>query len=446
MITTRFAPSPTGIMHLGNARTALFSWLFARHNNGKFLLRIEDTDRERSTEENIAVIKNSLNWLGINWDDEIVYQSQREGRHREVVNQLLEQGKAYYCYTSQEELAEIREKKIPFTSKWRDSNETPPEGIKPVVRFKTPREGEVSIDDKVQGKYSFACEQLEDMVLLRSDGSPTFIIAVVTDDHDMGVTHIIRGNDHQTNGLKHKLICEALGWEVPEFAHVPMIHGPDGGKLSKRHGAVGVSEYMEMGILPEAMRNYLLRLGWSHGNDEIISTKQAIDWFNLEAVGKSPAKFDIDKLISLNSHYIKEKSNEELADLILRYDIPEKQRIIKGMESLKQRANTLKELEAGAGFYIERPEFDEKALKIIEESSGVINKIAELLEGVDDWTEDNIKLAVKDFAQEENLKLGKVAQPIRAALTGSTVSPSVFEIMEILGKEETLKRMKNISC
>jgi len=440
MIITRFAPSPTGIMHLGNARTALFSWLFARHNNGKFLLRIEDTDKARSTPENMEIIKNSLNWLGINWDDEIVYQSKRAERHIEIANKLLAEGKAYYCYTSQEELAEIRDKKQKFISKWRDSDETPPECVKPVVRFKTHQNGEVSINDNVQGKVTFACEQLEDMVLLRADGSPTFIIAVVTDDNDMGINHIIRGDDHLTNALKHKLICEALGWNVPEFSHVPMIHGQDGGKLSKRHGAVGVGEYIEMGILPEAMRNYLLRLGWSHGNDEIISTKQAIDWFNLNSIGKSPAKFDINKLISLNSHYIKEKDNSELADLICN-DIPEKTRIIKGMDSLKQRANTIKELAESALFYIKRPEPDEKASKILAESVETIKEIAVILEKVIDWNEENIKSAIKEFANDKELKLGKVAQPIRALLTGSTTSPSVFEIMEILGKEESLKRL-----
>ncbi|MCC7260473.1 MAG: glutamate--tRNA ligase [Alphaproteobacteria bacterium] len=461
-VVTRFAPSPTGYLHIGGARTALFNWLYAKHHNGTFLLRIEDTDRERSTQGAIDAILDGMEWLGLKWDGEVVYQFSRAARHAEVAHRMLEEGKAYYCYCSPEELEEMRAKatheKTPFRydRRWRDrSASEAPAGVKPVVRLKAPLEGETVIDDRVQGRVVVGNKELDDLVLLRSDGTPTYMLSVVVDDHDMGVTHIIRGDDHLTNAARQSVIYDAMGWEIPSFSHIPLIHGPDGAKLSKRHGALGVEAYREMGYLPEALRNYLLRLGWSHGDDEIISTEQAIEWFNLESVGRSPSRFDFAKLENLNGHYIREAKNEHLVEVV----VPEMEkqvghplsrlaylRLEKGMGGLKQRAKTVKELVDSALFYVlDRPlPFNDKAEKILQEGGkDIIRGVFPLLEGVTDWKSEKIEDAVRIFAEGKALKLGNVAQPLRAALTGSNISPGVFEIMEILEKDESLARLKD---
>lgn len=457
-VVTRFAPSPTGYLHIGSARTALFNWLYARHMGGKFLLRIEDTDRVRSTEDAIDAIFDSLSWLGLNWDEEPVFQFQRAKRHAEVAHELLVQGKAYYCYCSPAELEQMREearqKNLPprYDGRWRNRPASEaPEGVLPVIRFKAPQEGETLIEDQVQGVVRLQNNQLDDMVLLRADGTPTYMLSVVVDDHDMGITHIIRGDDHLTNAFRQQHLYHAMGWEVPVFAHIPLIHGADGAKLSKRHGALGASSYRDMGFLPEAMRNYLLRLGWSHGDDEIISTAQAIEWFNLSAIGRSPARFDVTKLTNLNGHYMRETEDSSLADLIQppleqtfhrSLTDEEKKRLIKGMPGLKQRAKTLLELIENANFYIERPSFDEKGEKVLTpDLLNQISLIAEKLKDIPHFTEVETEKIVREMAESLGQKVGSLAQPLRVLLTGSTVSPSIFEIMAVLGREETLKRL-----
>jgi glutamyl-tRNA synthetase len=460
-VITRFAPSPTGFLHIGSARTALFSWLFARHHGGKFLLRIEDTDRVRSTDAAIDAILDGMQWLGLDWDDEVVYQFSRASRHSEVVDALLKNGNAYYCYTPAEELAEIREqakasgKQFRYESKWRTSTEAAPEGVKPTVRLRAPQEGETIIRDVVQGDVVVANNQLDDMVLLRSDGTPTYMLAVVVDDHDMGVTHIIRGDDHLTNAARQSLLYQAMGWDIPVFAHIPLIHGADGAKLSKRHGALGVDAYRDMGYLPEALRNYLLRLGWSHGNDEVISTKQAIEWFNLESVGKSAARFDFAKLENLNGIYIREAEDAQLVELVVEHlkwrhiKIAPigRDRLMRGMSGLKQRAKNMVELTDSAIFYVVSSPllYSEAAGKILEEGGkALLTEIVPELQSLEDWTAVAIEPLVKQFAETKEIKLGKIAQALRAALTGSTVSPGMFEVMEVLGKAEVLERLRCI--
>ncbi len=465
-VITRFAPSPTGFLHIGGARTALFNWLYARNKGGKFLLRIEDTDRERSTNEAIEAIINGMKWMGLEWDDEIIFQFARSNRHAEIAKQMVENGKAYYCYTTPEELAELRSKaeadgkKFRYDgSKWRnlDNPNQIPAGVKPVIRLKAPTEGETVIRDKVQGDITVANSQLDDMVLLRSDGTPTYMLAVVVDDHDMGITHIIRGDDHLTNAARQIQVYESMGWSVPEFAHIPLIHGSDGAKLSKRHGAIGIEAYRDMGLLPEAMRNYLLRLGWSHGDDEIIPTKKAIEWFNLESIGKSPSRFDMVKLENINSHYMRELSNEELAEKAIPYIEKKVQRklsdaeiqlIIKAMSGVKSRAKTLIELADAVLFYIAAKPIilNEKAQEIVsaDDAKKVLQDIINIFENTEPFDASEIEAAIKSYAEESNLKLGNVMQPIRAAVTGSTQSPSMFEVMEILGKSETISRINAI--
>ncbi len=462
-IVTRFAPSPTGFLHIGGARTALFNWLYARHHGGAFRLRIEDTDRARSTDEAIAAILEGLEWLGIDWDGPVVYQSERADRHAEVARGLLERGLAYRCYCSPEELAEMRARAraegrpARYDGRWRDRDPSEaPEGVPPVIRFKAPREGETVIADRVQGEVRIANEQLDDMVLLRADGTPTYMLAVVVDDHDMGVTHVIRGVDHLTNAARQTQLYRALGWAEPVFAHVPLIHGPDGAKLSKRHGALSVGAYRDMGYLPEAMRNYLLRLGWAHGDDEIISTEQAIEWFDLDAVGRSPARFDFDKLASLNAHYLREAEDARLADLVcealagredLVLDETGRGRILAGMAGLKTRARTVAELAENAAFYAAKRPLDPtpKAAKLLsEEALARLARLAERLpEKDEDWTPEALESLVRAFAEAEEVKLGAVAQPLRAALSGSTVSPPIFEVMAVLGRAETLARIED---
>jgi len=454
-VVTRFAPSPTGFLHIGGARTALFNWLFARNQGGKFLLRIEDTDRERSTDAATQAIIEGLEWLGLDHDGEIVHQFSRMDRHAKIAQRLLEQGKAYHCYCSAQELATMREAGIAYDRRWRDKTPADaPVGVKPSLRLKSPLEGEVLVRDHVRGEVRVPAGQLEDLVILRSDGTPTYNLAVVVDDHDMGVTHIIRGDDHLTNAAKQVVIYQLMGWAAPEFAHVPLIHGPDGAKLSKRHGALGVDAYRAMGYLPEALRNYLLRLGWSHGDDEIISTKQATEWFNLEGIGKSPSRFDFVKLENLNGTYIRDADDARLVDTLpefLREGIPlnteTRTRLLKGMGGLKQRAKTLRELADSARFYIApRPiPFNEKALALLnEEAKTHLRALLQRYEALSDWTEATTQELAKQYAEAAAIKLGGVAQPLRAALSGSNVSPGVFDVMHVLGKEETLARIRDV--
>ncbi len=461
-VVTRFAPSPTGFLHIGGARTALFNWLYARHNNGKFLLRIEDTDRERSTDDAIEAIFDGLQWLGLDWDEEPVFQFSRRDRHTEVARQLLAEGKAYHCYASREELAEMREtaraegRPPIYDGRWRDRDPSEaPADRDPVVRFKSPNEGSTTVRDAVQGDVTIKNEQLDDMILLRADGTPTYMLSVVVDDHDMGITDIIRGDDHLTNAARQQQIIEAIGWSVPKVAHIPLIHGPDGAKLSKRHGALGVEAYRDMGYLPEAMRNYLLRLGWSHGDDEIISTKQAIDWFDLDNVGKSPSRFDFTKLENLNGIYIREADNGYLTQLIApiieqktgkSLTSNELNLLEKAMNGLKERAKSVISLADSSLFLIaSRPlELDEKAKKLLDTTAcGVLSRLADRLEELDKWTVETVEAAILDAAEAEELKLGKIAQPLRASLTGTTVSPSIFDILDVLGRDQSIGRIRD---
>jgi len=460
-VVTRFAPSPTGFLHIGGARTALFNWLYARHHGGRFLLRIEDTDRARSTKEAIDAILDGLRWLGLDWDGEPVFQSARSERHAEVARRLLAEGKAYYCYCTPEELQAMRDearaagRPVRYDGRWRDRDpsEAPP-GVAPVVRIKMPQAGDTIIQDLVQGEVRIANEQLDDMVLLRADGTPTYMLSVVVDDHDMGITHIIRGDDHLTNTFRQFQLYRAMDWTPPAFAHIPLIHGPDGTKLSKRHGALGVDAYREMGYLPEAMRNYLLRLGWAHGDDEIIDTEQAIAWFDLDGVGRSPSRFDYAKLDYLNGHYLRAADDARLVELILPRlqrrlggqapDEAARERLLRGMPGLKPRAKTLEELADNALFYVRsRPlPFTEKALDLLTpEARRRLDDLARRLAAIEDWTQTAIEEEVRRFAEEQSVKLGQVAQPLRAALTGTTVSPGIFEVMEVLGREESLARI-----
>jgi glutamyl-tRNA synthetase len=469
-IVTRFAPSPTGFLHIGGARTALFNWLYARGRGGKMLLRIEDTDRERSTKAAIDAILDGLTWLGIDWDGDAIYQYSRAARHREVVEELLAVGRAYRCYASQAELAEMREKaraegrsKL-YDGRWRDRDpsEAPPD-VKPVIRLKAPLTGETVIEDQVQGRVAWQNENLDDLVLLRSDGSPTYMLAVVVDDHDMAVTHIIRGDDHLTNAARQKQIYDAMGWPVPVMAHIPLIHGPDGAKLSKRHGALGVDAYRAMGYLPVAMRNYLVRLGWAHGDQEIFSTEEMIKAFDLPQIGRSPARFDFARLENLNGHYIRQSSDADLlaaleqvlphiqggAELRMKLNtaIPVlRKQLLAAMPGLKERAKTLLDLVEGARFiYADRPlTLDEKAAGLLTAGArSLLGEISEELKAVEPWTVETTEQAVRAFAERRGIKLGGVAQPLRAALTGRTTSPPIFDVLAVLGKNESLSRLQD---
>jgi glutamyl-tRNA synthetase len=460
-VVTRFAPSPTGFLHIGNARTGLFSWLYARHHGGKALLRIEDTDKARSTQAAIDVILDGLTWLGIDWDGDAVFQSERVARHAEVAHEMLAKGQAYRCYMTSEELAAARaaaeKERRPFRleSRWRDCG---PEAAAPdapyVVRLKAPREGETAIDDLVQGRVTVKNSELDDMVLLRSDGTPTYMLAVVVDDHDMGVTHVIRGDDHLNNAFRQLGIVKAMGWPEPTYAHIPLIHGPDGAKLSKRHGALGVDAYRdELGILPEALFNYLLRLGWGHGDDEIISREQAIAWFDLGAVGKGPSRFDMKKLENLNGHYIREASDGRLAGLVAPRLEPllgrplssgEIERLTIAMPELKPRARDVNELAEGAAFLFRtRPlDFDEKAeLLLSGDAPRLLARVYAVLTALDEWSAEATEAAVRGVAETAGVKLGQVAQPLRAALTGRATSPGIFDVLVLLGREESLARI-----
>jgi glutamyl-tRNA synthetase len=421
-----------------------------------FLLRIEDTDRQRSTKEAIEAIIDGLKWLGLDWDDETVFQFARAARHAEVALEMLKRGKAYYCYCTPEELEQMREaaraagKPMRYDGRWRDRDpKEAPAGVKPVIRLKAPLTGETVVQDKVQGEVRVSNEQLDDMVLLRSDGTPTYMHSVVVDDHDMGITDVIRGDDHLTNTFRQLQIYQAMGWQPPSFAHIPLIHGSDGAKLSKRHGALGVEAYREMGYLPEALRNYLLRLGWGHGDDEIISTEQAIQWFDLDGVGRAPSRFDFAKLDNLNGHYIRQADDAALvkevaARLSVAGDTAVEQRLATGMPGLKARAKTLKELAENARFYATtRPLVpDEKARALLTgEASKLLKDLRDTLAAATSWTGADLEAQARSFAEAKGIKLGQVAQPLRAALTGATTSPPIFEVMQVLGREETLARI-----
>jgi glutamyl-tRNA synthetase len=465
-IVTRFAPSPTGFLHIGGARTALFNWLFARHHGGRMLLRIEDTDRQRSTDAAIAAILDGLKWLGLDWDGETVFQFARVARHAEAVMSLVASGNAYPCYASKEELDEMREaakregRPLRYDGRWRDRDpKDAPPGVKPVMRLKAPLDGETAIDDMVQGRVTWQNKDLDDLVLLRSDGTPTYMLAVVVDDHDMGVTDIIRGDDHLTNAARQLQIYRAFGWQVPRMAHIPLIHGPDGAKLSKRHGALGVDAYRSLGYLPAALRNYLVRLGWSHGDQEVFSTQEMIEAFSLESVGRSPARFDFAKLENLNGLYIRSTPDAELVAAIERIlpdigaargapaslDASLRERFIAAMPGLKERAKTLLELIDSAYYlYATRPlALDDKAKALLTQSATeVLARVVEPLAALgDDWTAPRLEAAVRGFAEAQGLKLGQVAQPLRAALTGRATSPGLFDVMVVLGRDESFARI-----
>jgi glutamyl-tRNA synthetase len=466
-VITRFAPSPTGFLHIGGARTALFNWLFARHAGGKMLLRIEDTDRERSTEAAIAAILDGLSWLELEWDGEVIYQFARVERHREVVENLLASGNAYYCYASQAELDAMREtaraegRPPRYDGRWRDRSavEAPP-GVKPVVRLKAPHDGETSLDDDVQGRVSWPNKDLDDLVLLRSDGTPTYMLAVVVDDHDMGVTNIIRGDDHLTNAARQMQIYRALGWPVPTMAHIPLIHGADGAKLSKRHGALGVDAYRAMGYLPQALRNYLVRLGWSHGDKEFFSRVEMIEQFDLAHVGRSPSRFDFAKLESMNGHYIRSSNDRDLVaaleatlpylpganDLPHGFDPPLRDKLLAAMPGLKERAKTLVELLDGANYlFAARPlDLDPKAKGLLDDRGrSHLEAILPRFTALPAWSAAGTEAAVRHYVGETKVKLGEVAQPLRAALTGRATSPGIFDVLEVLGRDESLARIRD---
>jgi glutamyl-tRNA synthetase len=459
-VITRFAPSPTGFLHIGGARTALFNWLFAKHHGGEMLLRIEDTDRARSTDAAVTAIHEGLLWLGLDWQGDPISQFARADRHAEVANQLLADGNAYKCYCTPAELAEMREtaraegRSTRYDGRWRDRDpaEAPSDAL-PVIRLKAPQSGATMVNDLVQGPVTVQNSEMDDMVLLRADGTPTYMLAVVVDDHDMAVSHVIRGDDHLTNAVRQRQIYDLMGWDAPIFAHIPLIHGADGAKLSKRHGALGVEAYAEMGILPSALRNYLLRLGWSHGDEEIIDTDQAIAWFDLDAVGKSAARFDIPRLESLNSHYIRTMDAGELCTLlaaqlaqVANRDLTETElaRLPLALDALKERAKTLVELADKAGFLLDtRPlAMEEKAAGLLTgDAPALLSRAHGVLSAVEDWNVEVLTEAIRNLAEAEDLKLGKLAQPLRAALTGRNASPGIFDVLFFLGQKECLDRI-----
>ena len=472
---TRFAPSPTGYLHIGGARTALFNWLLARQTGGKMLLRIEDTDRERSTDAAMEAIIDGLKWLGLDWDGEVVYQFSRADRHREVADDMLARGSAYKCYASAQELDDMRElarkesRPPRYDGRWRDLGGTEQEqkaiaeGRKPVVRLKAPRDGETVIDDKVQGKVTFPNKDLDDLILLRSDGNPTYMLAVVVDDHDMGVTQIIRGDDHLTNAARQTHIYEAMGWTTPSWAHIPLIHGSDGAKMSKRHGALGVDAYRAMGYLPEALRNYLARLGWSQGDREFFTTPELVEAFSLAQVHRSPARFDTAKLENMNGQFLRAMADEPLLDQLVaslpylpggpemaeKLDPAKKSQLARALPGLKERAKTLIELVDGAQFlFATRPlSYDEKASQILSpEGRAHLAKLGPRLAALPEWTAAAAEAEVRAYVTDSGAKLGQVAQPLRAALTGKSTSPGIFDVLETLGRDESLGRIADAAA
>jgi glutamyl-tRNA synthetase len=468
-VVTRFAPSPTGFLHIGGARTALFSWLYARGRGGRMLLRIEDTDRERSTPGAIDAILDGLKWLGLDWDGDVVYQFSRAARHREAAEQLLATGKAYRCYATEEELKAMREQARAagrtrlYNGLWRDRDpaEAPP-GVAPTIRLKAPLTGETVIEDQVQGRVVWQNENLDDLVLLRGNGNPTYMLAVVVDDHDMGVTHIIRGDDHLINAARQKQIYEALEWDIPNMSHIPLIHGPDGSKLSKRHGALGVDAYRAMGYVPAALRNYLVRLGWSHGDQEIFSTQEMIDLFDLPAIGRSAARFDFAKLENLNGHYIRHTDDQSLVTMFedvlghvpngsevkAKLNATTHAQLLQAMPGLKERAKTLVELIDNANFiFADRPlAMEPKAAALLTpETRALIGRVRPALAAVAPWSAETTEAAMRVFAEQNNLKLGAVAQPLRVAMTGKTTSPGIFDVLAVLGRQECLARLDDLS-
>ncbi len=460
-VTVRFAPSPTGFLHIGGARTALFNWLFARHHNGIFRLRIEDTDRERSTRAAEEAIIDGLKWLGIEWDGDVVYQFSRATHHAEIARQLLGAGRAYRCYCTPEELEAMRaralaeKRSVRYDGTWRDRDPSQaPPGVAPAIRLRAEQSGATTINDHVLGTVTVGNEELDDLIILRSDGTPTYNFSVVVDDHDMDITHVIRGNEHFRNAFRQTQIYRALGWKEPEWAHIPLIHGSDGAKMSKRHGALGIDEYRKMGYLPEAIRNYLLRLGWSHGDDEIISTDQAIAWFDLGGIHKAPAQFDFAKLDSVNAHYIREADDARLVGLVVdlleaefghKLSDGDRDRLRRAMPGLKPRAKTIVELAEKAHFYVARRPIQpaaDAARQLTAEARALLGALSAEI-GAADWQTTALEARVRDFVEAKGVKLGAVAQPLRAALTGSLASPGIFEVMEVLGRDETVGRIED---
>jgi glutamyl-tRNA synthetase len=469
-VVTRFAPSPTGFLHIGGGRTALFNWLYARRFGGKMLLRIEDTDRERSTEAAIDAIIDGLRWLGLDWDGDPIFQFARASRHAEVAHDLLERGRAYRCFATPAELDEMREKAraegrpMKYDGRWRDRDPaTAPPGLKPVIRLRAPLDGETVVDDQVQGRVVWQNKDLDDLVLLRSDGTPTYMLAVVVDDHDMGVTHIIRGDDHLTNAARQTQIYQAMGWDVPVMAHIPLIHGPDGAKLSKRHGALGVDAYRSLGYLPAAVRNYLVRLGWAHGDQEVFSTDEMIAAFDLSAIGRSASRFDFAKLENLNGIYMRAAPDDDIL-AALDQVMPElgpprglgqalsgdvRARLVMAMPGLKERARTLVELlDSAAYLYSPRPlALEDKAAALLDgEARKRLGLLIGSLEAIGEWTVETTEAAVRAFADAHGLKLGQVAQPLRAALTGKSTSPGLFDVLAVLGRQESILRLRDVAA
>lgn len=462
-LVTRFAPSPTGFLHIGGARTALFNWLFARGHGGKFLLRIEDTDRARSTPEATQAILDGLAWLGLDHDGDVISQFDRADRHAEVAHTLLAEGKAYKCFSTQDEIAAFRDaaraegRSTLFHSPWRDADPATFPDMPFVVRIKAPKDGTTIIRDQVQGDVTIRNDQLDDMVLLRGDGTPVYMLAVVVDDHDMGVTHVIRGDDHLNNAARQMMIYDAMGWDVPVWAHIPLIHGPDGKKLSKRHGALGAQEYQAMGYPAAGMRNYLARLGWSHGDDEFFNDAQAREWFNLDGIGKSPARFDVKKLENLSGQHMALADDAALQREITDYmcaanrpalTISQSDGLLAALPYVKERSKTFPELIEKAQFILtSRPiKPDEKAAKSLDlVSRGILKELTPHLQSVT-WDRDSLEVVLNDFAAAQDTKFGKLAGPLRAALAGRAVTPSVFDMMLVLGRDETLARLEDAAA
>ncbi|WP_319823544.1 glutamate--tRNA ligase [Thalassovita sp.] len=462
-IVTRFAPSPTGYLHIGGARTALFNWLYARGRGGKFLLRIEDTDRERSTPEATAAILKGLDWLGLDWDGEPISQFERADRHAQVAHDLLAQGKAYKCFSTQDEIQAFREaaqaekRSTLFRSPWRDADPATHPDAPYVIRIKAPQDGATVIRDQVQGDVTIRNDQLDDMILLRSDGTPVYMLAVVVDDHDMGVTHVIRGDDHLNNAARQMMIYQAMGWDIPVWAHIPLIHGPDGKKLSKRHGALGVEEYQAMGYPAAGMRNYLARLGWSHGDDEFFTDAQARTWFDLPGIGKSPARLDFKKLENICGQHLSATDDaallQELQDFLAATGSPALEgtklsRLQAALEFLKTGAKTFPQLLEKAEFALaDRPiQPDEKAAKNLDDvSRGILKELTPHLQNAS-WSRNDLEAAANQFAEAQGIKFGKLAGPLRAALAGRSVTPSVFDMMLVLGRDETIARLTDAAA